>query len=80
MHTPFIARRRAGLRRVAIGSVIAGDNISLFSFRERNVQAIIEKGIGLSLFARLRPCEGQRNLVPLLQLTGNDSFSLAFAG
>jgi len=80
MHSPFIARRSAGLRGIAVGGVVAGDDISLFPFSECNVKAIIEKGIGLSLFARLRPREGQRNFVPLLQLAGNDSFSLAFTG
>ena len=72
VYTPLVAAGGAGLGRVAVGCVVAGHVVGLCAGPgEGDDHSIIREGVGGGRFVGGRPVEGDRHVVPGLQLAGD---------
>ena len=73
MDAPFIAAIGACVRRIAVRGIITRHKIGLAALLvfEGNIQAVVQKWIGISRFTRLWSVECQRNFVPFPEFSAD---------
>ena len=64
---PFVAVGGARFRCIAVGRVVTGNTVDLAPFGESHIEATVAERAGRRGFAGVRSCEGDCDLVPLLQ-------------
>ena len=75
MRAPFRARLGGGVGGIAVGGEVTGHGVSRRTgfVGEGDGQRAVREGIRFIVqFVRIRPVEGQRDLVPLLEFAGDD--------